>query len=169
MQHCSLTLFHELYPTHSPVQHCSLALFHELYSTHSPVQHCSLALFHKLYPTHSPVQHCSLTLFHELYPTHSPVQHCSLNLYLELYPTHSPVQHCSLTLFHARADILTNSFVSGIPCFHRTWTCQVRSIISPLRMTQNPKSVTNGCKPDRKPPAENVEFLVGSKTSVGES
>jgi hypothetical protein len=34
-------------------------------------------------------------------------------------------------------------------------------------MTQNPKSVTNGCKPDRKPPAEDVEFLVGSKTSVG--
>ena len=35
-------------------------------------------------------------------------------------------------------------------------------------MTQNPKSVTNGCKPDRKPPAEDVKFLVGSKTSVGE-
>ena len=36
-------------------------------------------------------------------------------------------------------------------------------------MTQNPKSVTNGCKGDRKPPAEDVGFLVGSKTSVTES
>jgi hypothetical protein len=32
-------------------------------------------------------------------------------------------------------------------------------------MTQNPKSVTNGCKPDSKPPAEDVEFLVEAKPS----
>ena len=33
-------------------------------------------------------------------------------------------------------------------------------------MTQNPKSVTNGCKPNRKPPAENEEFLAESRSSV---